>query len=306
MTPEQVENWIQYSDCVLNDVTNKTNRYNMALSLFVGFDNNHCNILLAQALLADESLDSHIWMFEQIIKATNVQPLVILTDSDPAVDSAIRQVFILTYPIHCAYHITQNLHKNLRKPLGDTYQKFLEEFYICRNSFTKEGFQKRFDKLVQDYPKAQSYLEFLYKSKSYWAHCFTNFKFTGGMIATSRVESVNSSLKRLLHNSNISLCELVKEIHRLLDQQDKENEYRFWKLAIPTVRNQEKVNFLFTNIDQHFQRLLTPTILKMQRDEINQSVYYTTNQVTQNDAKILDEVSKCENYLIFISSTLLI
>ncbi|CAG8757435.1 22167_t:CDS:2, partial [Gigaspora rosea] len=37
MTPEQVENWIQFSDC----------------------------------LLADETLDSHVWMFRQIITATN-------------------------------------------------------------------------------------------------------------------------------------------------------------------------------------------------------------------------------------------
>ncbi len=40
MTPEQVENWIQFSDCVLNDVTHKTNRYGMALSLFVRFNQN--------------------------------------------------------------------------------------------------------------------------------------------------------------------------------------------------------------------------------------------------------------------------
>lgn len=62
MTPTQVENWIQYTDCVLNDVTHKTNRYGMALSLFVRFDNNRHNILLAQALLADESIKSYVWM----------------------------------------------------------------------------------------------------------------------------------------------------------------------------------------------------------------------------------------------------
>ncbi|EXX73806.1 hypothetical protein RirG_057050 [Rhizophagus irregularis DAOM 197198w] len=69
----------------------------------------------------------------------------------------------------------------------------------------------------------------------YWAHCYTKFKFTGGMIASSRVESVNGCLKRLLHNSNIPLCDLVAEIQRLLDLQDKENEYNFWRLSIPTI-----------------------------------------------------------------------
>ena len=269
MTPGQIENWIQYSDCVLNDVTHKTNRYGMALSLFVGFNNDRRNILLAQGLLADESFESHVWMFSQIIESTGVHPGVILTDADPAVDSAIRQVFPSTYPIHCAYHITQNLHKNLRKVLGDKYQNFLNEFYLCRNSFVEDEFQRRFNILLQNYPNARDYMEFLYKSKTYWAHCFTGFKFTGGMIATSRVESVNACLKRLLHNSNISLCDLAAEIHRLLDLQDKEYEYKFWQLSIPTTRNQNKVNFLFTRIDQCIQQYLTPTMLKMHRDEMN-------------------------------------
>jgi hypothetical protein len=124
MAPIQIENWIRYSDCVLNDVTHKTNRYGMALSLFIGFDSNRRNILLAQALLLDESLESHVWMFKQIIESTSIYPIVIITDADPAVDAAIQQVFPSTYPVHCAYHITQNIHKNLRKLLNDDIKVF--------------------------------------------------------------------------------------------------------------------------------------------------------------------------------------
>ncbi|CAG8829471.1 2094_t:CDS:1, partial [Racocetra persica] len=61
-----------------------------------------------------------------------------------------------------------------------------------------------------------------------------------GIIATSRIEFINVCLKRLIHNSNSSLCDLVKEIHKLLDRYDKENKYRFWRLSIPSVKNQEK------------------------------------------------------------------
>ncbi|CAB4403987.1 unnamed protein product [Rhizophagus irregularis] len=195
MTPEQVDNWIQFSDCVLNDVTHKTNRYGMALSLFVGFNCHQNNILLAQALLSDESMESHLWVFHEILKATGRQPSVIMTDADPAVDSAIQQVFSQTYPIHCAFHMTQNINKNLRKILGDSYPKFLDAFYICRNSLANETFEKRFENLFQDFPDAKPYLKTLYQTKTYWAHCFTSFKFTAGMIATSRVEAVNACLK---------------------------------------------------------------------------------------------------------------
>ena len=52
----------------------------MTLSLFVRFNNNHQNILLAQTLLIDESLDSHTWVFCKIIEATNVQLKVMLTN----------------------------------------------------------------------------------------------------------------------------------------------------------------------------------------------------------------------------------
>ena len=113
MTPEQVENWIQFSDCVINDITHKTNRYEMPLSFFVGFDKNMQNIVFAQGLLADESKHSHSWFFRQIIEATGIHPTVIITDSDLAVDAAVKEVFTTIYPIYCAFYIIQNLHKNL-------------------------------------------------------------------------------------------------------------------------------------------------------------------------------------------------
>jgi len=69
------------------------------------------------------------------------------------------------------------------------------------------------------------------------------------MIATFWIESINACLKRLLHNLNITIYNLVKEIHVLLDRHDKENEYNFWQLSIPSIKNQERVNFLFIKVD---------------------------------------------------------
>src|SRR5262249_32755254 len=155
-----------------------TNRYGMALSLFVGFDRNMQNIIFAQGLIIDESKESHSWLFRQIVEATGVYPTVILTDSDPAVDAAVKEVLTTTYPVHCAFHITQNLHKNLRKLLGSDYEKFLQDFYNCRNSLVQTTFESRFAKLIENYPQSQSYLEGLYASKELWAHSFTSFKFT--------------------------------------------------------------------------------------------------------------------------------
>ncbi|CAG8486782.1 10774_t:CDS:2 [Funneliformis caledonium] len=128
----------------------------------------------------------------------------------------------------------------------DQQKEMDSQFYKCLNSFAEDAFQQQFDKLIQNYPNARTYLEFLYKSKTCWAHCFTSFKFTRGKIPSSRVESVNTCLKH------------------------KENEYRFWQLAIPSIKNQQKTNFLFTKIDQ--STLLENTENAEIEDEENQSM----------------------------------
>jgi len=88
------------------------------------------------------------------------------------------------------------LDKNLRKLLDNDYQSFIHAFYSCHNCITESIFQQHFDKLIEDYPKAKNYLEHLYKTKSYWAHCYTKYQFTGGMVASSRVESVNAFVEQ--------------------------------------------------------------------------------------------------------------
>ena len=111
------------------------------------------------------------------------------------------------------------------------------------------------------------------------------------MIASSRIESVNACIKKMLFNSDVSLCELMSEIHKLLDEQDKRNRYQDWMLAIPSVKNLEQVNFLFTKLDKCCQSFLTPVILKLQRDEINQSLYYAASLVGQQDIIAINDES---------------
>ncbi|CAG8772016.1 35288_t:CDS:2, partial [Gigaspora margarita] len=110
----------------------------MPLSIFVGFNRHRQNILLTQALLSDESTDSYIWMFEEILKVTKRQLAVMITDADPAVDSA-----------------------HLRNSLGNDYSKFTEEFYSCKNSLAKETFEKKFKDICQNFPSAKLYMELL-------------------------------------------------------------------------------------------------------------------------------------------------
>ncbi|CAG8701583.1 16295_t:CDS:2, partial [Racocetra fulgida] len=42
--------------------------------------------------------------------------------------------------------------------LGDDYQKFLGDFYLCSDSFVEDDFQQGYDKLTENYSNAQNYL----------------------------------------------------------------------------------------------------------------------------------------------------
>lgn len=73
----------------------------------------------------------------------------------------------------------------------------------------------------------------------------------------------------------------MSEIHKLLDEQDKKNRYNYWKIAIPSIKNLEHANFLFIRVDKCCQNFLTPVILKLQRNKINQSIYYAANFIDE-------------------------
>ena len=109
----------------------------MALSLFIILDENRNIRLVAQALLIDETKESHEWTFEQINLATNnMHPQVIMTDADPAVHAAIRSKFPTAYPMHCTFHISQNLIKKLQKPLEQNFMSFSHNFMQHETHYT--------------------------------------------------------------------------------------------------------------------------------------------------------------------------
>jgi hypothetical protein len=57
--------------------------------------------------------------------------------------------------------------------LDENYLQFLNGFYNARNSLSQEKFEHLFHELVEKYEQISNYLNNLYKSKTYWAFCYT-------------------------------------------------------------------------------------------------------------------------------------
>ena len=137
------------------------------------------------------------------------EPLVFVTDADPAADAAIAQIYEATYPIHCIFHISENLPKNTKSKLSDQYENFLRDFYHCRNSLCEELFYERWSKLTEKYSSVKDYLmRALYPSRQAWVRTFTSKIFTTGIQTTSHVEGYNNIIKREI-SANSTLCDLT-------------------------------------------------------------------------------------------------
>src|SRR5438270_11902816 len=90
----------------------------MPLSLFLIIDNNTKSRLVAQSLISDETVKTYKWILECTKKATITEPMVFVTDADPAMDAAVVQIYDTAYPIHCIFHISETYQKILKPSLA--------------------------------------------------------------------------------------------------------------------------------------------------------------------------------------------
>jgi len=287
MSSAQIALWLEYHDVILNDNTAKTNRFNMPLSLFLAVDNNTRSRLVAQALVSDETTDSYKWILECTKNATMVEPLVFVTDADPAADAAIRQIYETTYPVHCIFHISENLPKNTKSKLSNQYEDFVRDFYHCRNSLCEELFYERWSKLTEKYPSVKDYLmRALYPSRQAWARAFTSKIFTAGVQTTSRVEGYNNIIKRELSSSN-TLCDLANVLDTRLEREVQWNRFFEYHTLSNCMGITSVSHDLFPEVDKLMSNYLTPHILSAERLEIAQCLYFIASKVESDIIEVI-------------------
>jgi len=286
MSPSQIALWLEYHDVVLNDNTAKTNRYNMPLSLFLIVDNNTKSRLVAQSLVSDEMVETYKWILECTKKATMTEPMVFVTDADPAMDAAVVQIYDTAYPIHCIFHISENLPKNLKAKLGNEYDSFVRDFFLCRNSLCEELFHQRWAKLIEKYPNANHYLmRALFPSRKSWARAFTSSMFTAGMQTTSRVEGYNNIIKRELAACS-TLCDLESVLDARLKNEAQWNRFFEYRTLSNCIGITSVSHEVFPEIDKVMSEYLTPHILSAERTEMAQCLYFTADKAEINTVEV--------------------
>ncbi|CAG8641596.1 15259_t:CDS:2, partial [Dentiscutata erythropus] len=163
---------------------------------------------IEQMLMNNETLESFEWVFDSLIKGTNIFLSVIITDNDLAITNIMSD----TYHIHCIYHIGQNLLKNLKSKLGSEYNDFIKAWYKMRNTISQTEFDYLWDSLLEQYPASASYLNrSLGSQKHRWALSYIPHIFTGEIQSTQRVEGQTMIIKSAV-NSYTFILDVFKKL----------------------------------------------------------------------------------------------
>jgi len=103
-----------------------------------------------------EREDDFTWAFEQFMIAFKVAPRVIVTDGDPAMAAAVRNVFATATKHHlCVYHISLNFTEHIKKCFSDVgdWKVVLDAFWrVAKETDQRKAndaaFNQEFDAIV--------------------------------------------------------------------------------------------------------------------------------------------------------------
>ena len=175
MSPDQINAYERYHDIIIIDTTSKTNQFDMILMLVIVVDNNFRNLIVAAAILEDETEATFSWVLQELKNSCDVTPTALYSDADPALILAVKKNYPETHHFHCIFHIDLNLRKKLKGKLYDQFESFRTKFLTMRNSLCQKKFEIEWEKLVNEFPVCNQYLtKVLYLCKNSWANYAIN------------------------------------------------------------------------------------------------------------------------------------
>ncbi|CAB4398291.1 unnamed protein product [Rhizophagus irregularis] len=199
----------------------KTNQFNMILMLIIAVDNNFRNVIIAAAILEDETEITFAWILQELKNSCDITLNVIYSDADLALISAVKINYSEIYHFYCIFYIDLNLRKKLKEKLRDQFESFHCKFLEMRNSLYQKTFERKWNELIKEFPACEQYLtRVLYPCKNSWSCHIINRNFTVRIQSTQRVEATNKIIKDKLNRSSC-LTNIIGEIQKCLINNQK-------------------------------------------------------------------------------------
>ncbi|KAF8396981.1 hypothetical protein HHK36_018619 [Tetracentron sinense] len=217
-----------FGDVVTFDTTYLTNRYDMSFAPFVGVNHHGQSVLLGCGLLADETIESFIWMFKAwLIAMSGHPPNAIITDQCKAMQRAIAVVFPKARHRLCLWHIMKKISDKLGR-LREYKEVKKAMKNVVYESLRIRDFEMAWESMIKQYSlEHNEWLTTLYEVRRQWVPVFLKDTFFAGMSTTQRSESMNSFFDGYVH-AKTSLKEFVDQYDSALrDKYEKEAQADF-------------------------------------------------------------------------------
>ncbi|KAJ4760838.1 Protein FAR1-RELATED SEQUENCE 5 [Rhynchospora pubera] len=208
----------EFGDVVTFDTTYRTNRFLMPLAPFIGVNHHRRCVFFGIAMLRSEHIAGFVWLFKTWVKAMyGKKPRAIITDQDPAMRIAIKEVFPNTVHRCCQWHVMRKAREHLGAiyNLKPAFKKELKR--VINHSNTVSEFEEKWWSMLDTNNLMQNrHLKNMYEARSEWVPAYFRDYFFAGMSSSQRSESMNAALK-IWTNSHSSMYRLFLHLEKMVE-----------------------------------------------------------------------------------------
>ncbi|KAK9275756.1 hypothetical protein L1049_023025 [Liquidambar formosana] len=252
-----------FGDVVAFDTTCLSNKYEIPLLAFVGVNHHGQSVLLGCGLLADETLETYIWLFRAWLTCMSGRPpQTIITDQCKALQSAIAEVFPRAHHRLCLSHVMQSILENLGElQESEAFQMVLNG--IVYDSLKVDEFETAWEDMIQRFGvKDHVWLQTLYEDRERWAPVYAKDIFFAGMSTFQQGESMSPFFDGYVHRQT-SLREFFDMYELVLQKKHQKEAFDDFESrdSIPTLRTRYYYEL-------QLSKLYTREIFKKFQDEV--------------------------------------
>ncbi|XP_057452743.1 protein FAR1-RELATED SEQUENCE 5-like [Lotus japonicus] len=213
-----------FGDVVALDTTYVKSKYKYPLVVFSGVNHHIRTTIFASAIIADETEETYVWLFEQFKEAMGVKsPELVIANDDIALNNAIGRVFPNAYHRLCAQHLLHNASSKIRNPMMTAQFKKLMLSDCMVSEFDREWHQMVTRFGLEDH----SWVRDMYERRKMWATAFIRGRCFVGFKATSRCVGLYVKFGRLTPFCCLNMVGFLQQYHHhCLD------EYRYKEIDI--------------------------------------------------------------------------
>lgn len=257
----------QFGDAVIFDTTYRKSNYLLPFASFIGINHHRQPVLLACALIADESKESFTWIFRAWLRAmSGCCPLSIVADQDVSIQEAIVQVFPGTRHRFSPWQIKVKEWENLNL-LFSMDDRFKYEYENCvYHSQTFAEFDSSWNALLNKYGLVDNaWLREMYEKREGWVPVYLQGIFFAGIPLSGSVKSYFGTL--LLCQT--PLRDFILQYQRCIEQsreEESQDDFDSYNLQ-PILSTKEPV-------EEQCRKLYTNAVFRVFQKELQECYAY--------------------------------